>query len=66
MSHMERFAHLLRELERVGVDPMTLSAGLAVSEDDLLRVLAALPDRAGPAMLLRELRVGGAADRRTR
>lgn len=56
MSQVERFAHLLRELERVGVDPNTISAGWAVSEDDVLRALAALPDGAGPAALLGQLR----------
>jgi hypothetical protein len=56
MSHVERFAHLLRELERVGIDPNTLSAGLAVSEEELLRALAALPNDAGPAALLHQLR----------
>lgn len=56
MSQVERFAHLLRELERVGVDPNTISAGLAVSEEDVLRALAALPDGAGPAALLAQLR----------
>jgi hypothetical protein len=31
MSQEERFEQLLREFERVGVDPNALSAGLAVS-----------------------------------
>ena len=57
MSQVERFAHLLRELERVGVDPNTLSAGLAVREEDVLRALAALPDGAGPSAFLAQLRV---------
>ncbi len=48
MSQAERFAHLLREFERVGVDPNTISAGLAVKQEDALRVLSALPDGAGP------------------
>ena len=56
MSQVERFAHLLREFERVGVDPNTISAGLAVREEDVLRVLAALPDGAGPAAFLSRLR----------
>jgi len=56
MSQAERFASLLREFERVGVDPNTISAGLAVSHDDTLRALAALPDGAGPAAFLRQLR----------
>ena len=34
MSQSERLARLLKEFERVGVDPNTISAGLAVSEDD--------------------------------
>lgn len=56
MSQAERFTHLLREFERVGVDPNTISAGLAVSQDDVLRVLSALPNGAGPAAFLRQLR----------
>ena len=56
MSQAERFAHLLREFERVGVDPNTISAGLAVSRDDVLRALSALPDGAGPAAFLSQLR----------
>lgn len=56
MSQVQRFAHLLRELERVGVDPNTISAGLAVREEDVLRALAALPDGAGPAALLAQIR----------
>jgi hypothetical protein len=57
MSQEERFEQLLREFERVGVDPNALSAGLAVSEDDVRRVLAELPDGAGPAAFLHRLRV---------
>ena len=56
MSRVERFAHLLRELERVGVDPNTISAGLAVREEDVLRALAGLPDGAGPSAFLSQLR----------
>lgn len=57
MSQAERFAHLLREFERVGVDPNTISAGLAVREEDVLRTLAALPDGAGPEAFLSKLRL---------
>lgn len=57
MSHSERLARLLKEFERVGVDPNTISAGLAVREEDALRALAALPDRAGPAAFLSQLRL---------
>ncbi|HXT16954.1 MAG TPA: hypothetical protein VN706_15040 [Gemmatimonadaceae bacterium] len=56
MSQAERFAHLLREFERVGVDPNTISAGLAVREQDVLRALAALSDGAGPSAFLTQLR----------
>ena len=56
MSQAERFAHLLREFERVGVDPNTISAGLAVRQEDALRVLSSLPDGAGPAAFLAQLR----------
>lgn len=56
MKQEERFEHLLREFERVGVDPNTISAGLAVREEDALRVLSMLPDSAGPAAFLAELR----------
>jgi len=56
MSQAERFAELLREFERVGVDPNTISAGLAVRQEDVLRALAALPDGAGPAAFLSQLR----------
>ena len=57
MSQEERFEQLLREFERVGVDPNTLSAGLAVSEEEVRRVLSALPDAAGPEAFLSRLRV---------
>lgn len=57
MSQEERFEQLLREFERVGVDPNALSAGLAVSEEDVRRALGALPDGAGPAAFLSRLRV---------
>jgi hypothetical protein len=57
MSQAERFAHLLKEFERVGVDPNTISAGLAVQQSDVLRALSALPDGAGPAAFLSQLRI---------
>ena len=56
MSQAERFERLLQELERVGVDPNTISAGLAVRREDMLRALAALPDGAGPEAFLSQLR----------
>jgi len=57
MSQTERFKTLLQEFQRVGVDPNTISAGLAVREQDVLRALAALPDDAGPAAFLSQLRL---------
>jgi hypothetical protein len=70
MSQAERFAYLLKEFERVGVDPNTISAGLAVQQEEALRALAALPDGAGPAAFLSQLRIvmtnpAGADDHRT-
>jgi hypothetical protein len=56
MSHAERLERLIREFERVGVDPNTISAGLAVREDDALKALAGLPDQAGPTAFLHKLR----------
>jgi hypothetical protein len=56
MSQTERFAHLLHEFERVGVDPNTISAGLAVREEDVLRVLSDLENDAGPEAFLSRLR----------
>jgi len=64
MSQTERFAQLLEEFERVGVDPNTISAGLAVSEEDARRALAMLPDGAGPAAFLRQIRALSGAERR--
>src|SRR5205823_14547499 len=57
MTEGKRFAQLLKEFERVGVDPNTISAGLAVREEDVLRALHALPDTAGPAAFLTQLRL---------
>lgn len=56
MSQAKQFAELLEEFERVGVDPNTISAGLAVSEEDARRALATLPDGAGPAAFFRQIR----------
>jgi hypothetical protein len=56
MSQTERFANLLHEFERVGVDPNTISAGLAVREEDVLRALSELADEAGPEAFLSQLR----------
>jgi hypothetical protein len=56
MAHEKRFKDLLAEFERVGVDPNTFSAVLAVSPEDALRALRALPDGAGPTAFLAEVR----------
>ena len=40
MTQAERFARLLKEFERVGVDPNTISAGLAVREEEVLRLIS--------------------------
>jgi hypothetical protein len=56
MSQADRLERLIREFERVGVDPNTISAGLAVREDEALRALATLPDNAGPSAFLSRLR----------
>ena len=56
MSQSKQLEQLLKEFARVGVDPNTISAGLAVSREDALRALAILPDGAGPAAFLRQLR----------
>jgi hypothetical protein len=56
MVHEKRFKELLAEFERVGVDPNTFSAVLAVNPDDALRALRALPDGAGPTAFLAEVR----------
>jgi hypothetical protein len=56
MSQVERFALLLRELERVGVDPDRLGAGVAARQQDVLEALARLPDGAGPDAFFTQLR----------
>lgn len=52
----QTFEVLLTEFRRVGVDPDTFSAMLAVRPEDALRALRALPDDAGATAFLRELR----------
>ena len=56
MAHEKLFKDLLAEFERVGVDPNTFSAVLAVTPEDALRALRALPDGAGPTAFLSEVR----------
>jgi len=56
MVHEKRFKDLLAEFKRVGIDPNTFSAVLAVNPEDALRALRALPDGAGPTAFLAEVR----------
>ena len=53
------FQILLSEFRRVGVDPDTFSAMLALRPEDALRALRTLPDGAGPSAFLTQLRKGG-------
>ncbi|HEX6049889.1 MAG TPA: hypothetical protein VFZ21_11500 [Gemmatimonadaceae bacterium] len=56
MPHAEIVRQLVAELERVGVDPDHMVAGLTSRAEEALRALSALPDGAGPAAFLAELR----------
>lgn len=56
MPHAEIARQLVAELERVGVDPDHMVAGLTSRAEDALRALRVLPDGAGPAAFLAELR----------
>ena len=56
MPHAEIVRQLVDELERVGVDPDQMVAGLTSRSEEALRALRALPDGAGPAAFLAELR----------
>ena len=56
MTDEERFGELLQEFERVGVDPNTVSAGLAIRPETALRILRSLPTGAGPSAFLARLR----------
>jgi len=56
MPHAEIVRQLVTELERVGVDPDQMVAGLTSRAEEALRALRALPDGAGPAAFLAELR----------
>jgi hypothetical protein len=55
----QTFEVLLNEFRRVGVDPDTFSAMLALRPEDALRALRALPDGAGPSAFLAQLRKAG-------
>lgn len=59
MADEQTFEVLLSEFRRVGVDPDTFSAVLALRPEDALRALRALPDGAGPSAFLARLRSAG-------
>lgn len=61
MADERTFDVLLSEFRRVGVDPDTFSAILALRPEDALRALQALPDGAGPSAFLTQLRTNGVA-----
>ena len=56
MADERYLEQLIAEFRRVGIDPDTFSAMLAVDRRDALRALQSLPDGAGPAAFLKELR----------
>lgn len=59
MADGQTFEELLNEFRRVGVDPDTFSAILALRPEDALRALRALADNAGPTAFLAKLRQQG-------
>ena len=61
MADEQTFDVLLNEFRRVGVDPDTFSAMLALRPEDALRALRSLPDGAGPSAFLAQLRRNGVA-----
>lgn len=61
MGNDQTFEVLLQEFRRVGVDPDPFSAMLALRPEDALRALKALPDDAGTAAFLAQLRRNGIA-----
>jgi hypothetical protein len=59
LADEQTFDVLLNEFRRVGVDPDTFSAMLALRPEDALRALRVLPDSAGPSAFLAQLRRNG-------
>jgi hypothetical protein len=59
LADEQTFEVLLGEFRRVGVDPDTFSAMLALRPEDALHALRALPDAAGPSAFLGQLRKNG-------
>lgn len=66
MADEQTFEVLLNEFRRVGVDPDTFSAMLALRPEEALRALRVLPDGAGPSAFLAQLRTNGVAIATTR
>lgn len=59
MADDQTFEVLLKEFRRVGVDPDTFSAMLALRPEEALRALRVLSDNAGPSAFLAQLRKNG-------
>lgn len=59
LADEQTFEVLLNEFRRVGVDPDTFSAMLALRPEDALRALRSLPDGAGASAFLAQLRKSG-------
>ena len=59
MADERYLERLLAQFRRVGIDPDTFSAMLAVSPREALQALESLPDDAGPGAFLAELRRQG-------
>jgi len=56
MTDERDLSELMTEMQRVGVDPNSFPAGITVSREDALRVLATLADDVGPSAFLAALR----------
>lgn len=63
MADEQTFEVLLSEFRRVGVDPDTFSAMLALRPEDALRALRSLPDGAGASAFLARVRATNARNR---
>jgi hypothetical protein len=59
LADEQTFEVLLKEFRRVGVDPDTFSAMLALRPEEAMRALKSLPDAAGPSAFLAQLRKNG-------
>jgi hypothetical protein len=61
VANEQTFDVLLKEFRRVGVDPDTFSAMLALRPEDALRALQVLPENAGATAFIAQLRKKGHA-----